>query len=77
MGCFGHNFGTRNTRRSIRGFEDSYYSLESEQILSHNSGLLLVQWRHKKKTKKRKIFSYNDDIYQNPQTQIFKALFSV
>jgi len=43
MGCFGHNFGTRNTRRSIGGSEDSYYSLESEQILSHNSGLLLVQ----------------------------------
>ena len=27
---FGYNFGTRNTRKSIKGFKDSHYSLETK-----------------------------------------------
>ena len=35
VGSFGHNFDTRNARKSIRGSKDSYCSLESKQILSN------------------------------------------
>jgi len=37
---FGHNFRTRNARKSIKGSKDSYYSLESNKTLSYNSGSL-------------------------------------
>jgi len=39
----GHNFETRNTRKSIKGAKDWYYSLESNKILSHEIGSL--DWR--------------------------------
>jgi len=32
---FGHNFGTRNVRESIKGSKNYYHSPESKQILSH------------------------------------------
>jgi len=32
---FGHNFGNRNTRKSIKPSKDSYYSLKSNKLLSH------------------------------------------
>jgi len=35
---FGHNFGTRNARKSIKGSKDSYHSLESHKTLSHEIG---------------------------------------
>jgi len=33
---FLHNFRTRNTRKLIKGSEDSHYSPESNKTLSHN-----------------------------------------
>jgi len=38
FGSSGHNFGTRNARKSIKGSKYSYSSLESNQILSHSFG---------------------------------------
>ena len=35
---FGHNFGNRSARKSIKRSEDSYYSLESNKTLCHNIG---------------------------------------
>jgi len=35
---FGHNFGTRNARKSIKPSKESYYSLEYNKILSHEIG---------------------------------------
>jgi len=35
FGTFGHNFGTRNARKSIKPSKDSHYSLEFKQTLSH------------------------------------------
>jgi len=35
---FGHNSGTRNPRKFIKGSKDSYYSLESKKNLSHKIG---------------------------------------
>jgi len=35
---FGHYFGTRNARLSIKPSKDSGYSLESNKILSHEMG---------------------------------------
>jgi len=36
---FGHNFGTRNARKSIKPFKDSYYSLLSNKNLSQTKDL--------------------------------------
>jgi len=38
---FGHNFGTRNTRKSIKPSKDSYYSLKSKKNLSSEIGLFV------------------------------------
>jgi len=58
----GHNFGPRNARKSIKGSEDSYYSQESNKVLSYKIGLsdqpmtsskktqnLPQSWRHQPK----------------------------
>jgi len=49
LGSSGHNFGTRNTRTSIKGSKDLYCSLGSNQILSDNFGSLSGRWRHERK----------------------------
>ena len=36
LGSFGHNLGSRNARKSIKGSKDSYSSLKTKQSLSHN-----------------------------------------
>jgi len=36
----GHNFGPRNARKSIKGSNDSHYSLESNKSLSNKIGSL-------------------------------------
>jgi len=55
LGSFGHNFGTRNSRKPIKGCKDSYYSLQSKQTLVHNISSLSGRWRHKNKTKNQNI----------------------
>jgi len=51
LGSFGHNFSTRNARKSIQASKDSYFSLEFKQTLSDNFGSLSGRWRHKKNKK--------------------------
>ena len=74
LGSSGRNFGIRNARKSTKGSKDSYSSLESNQILSHNFGWLFGQWRHKKITR---TYPHPDDTHRKPGTQISKVFFSV
>jgi len=47
---FGHNFGPRNAGKLTAGSKDWYYSLESNEILSHKIGLLDQTMTASKKT---------------------------
>jgi len=74
LGSCDHNFGTRNSRKSIRDSKDTYYSLESKKTLSHNFGSLFGWWRHKRKTKKQNI---PQPLRHPLKTQISKTFLSV
>jgi len=50
----GHNFGTTNARKSIKGSKDAYHSLESNKTLSHEIRLL-------------SLLPEEDDVIQKPQ----------
>jgi len=71
LGFFGHNFDTRNARKSIKGSKDSYNSLESNEALSQNIDTLDCPMIFIKLTAKHIPLMTSSTKNPKPKTYIF------